>query len=975
MTLPRITQPKNSKTRRRSVAQSGYGFVMLLLFVGSTVLIGASMSLMMGPSSSLGGVSQNNLSARSIAERGMETVLTDIQTQLSAGNTVDTSYTYPVTSVTMPQDPTALGGATVAIGSFSGAITYARTNTYLVRVTATVNGVTTTLSRLVQMNRMTPVLDNITAPNVAFGMRKLRSAYGGSAIRVRRSSDDTEQDIGFDANGNLDMDSLRSFLSVSTLPMDSVSGSKAAAFGLRRLRNGYTGGVAITVRRSSDNTSQPIGFTSAGDLDIDSLLSFVGSGTGYVTTWHDQSGNGVDATQVTTTKQPTIVVNGQLNRVNNRPAILYDGVDDVLTFNRTIADNFSIVASYSVNAGVGASDTTWANHAGIVDAYAGVNTNGFGISVDNSGNIYAGMGNPDTSVSIANPGYNDNRMHWLGISRTQNYNGTNVVSFLSLQGDNNSFALSTSNQNSLTSAGSIAIGRLQTGTTASLNGYVGEVLVYTASLMPSSLWTLRRNAAWYFNQAPEVVSTDYPLDIVNTNSAILPTAAYSLRKLRSAYAGSAINVRRSSDNATTDIGFDSLGNLDTQALLTWTGSGNSAYITKWYDQSGNGNDVSQATAGNQPVIINAGSLYHFHGRPYVDFPSASYGLPLTQINGIGDYSAFTVRAGTANGAFASLRGSASRLLIGVWQGGGVGWFFANGGAGNVYTTTAHREVYWTGDAASGAMVRSGSSYSSYNQGASTGTTVGGDGGAALNFTSLGGNAAGTMFESLFYSSALSTTDRQTIEKSLLNYYAMPTPTAYVTKWYDQSGNGNDAVQTNPTLQPTLTLPRYGVFNNRPTINFNGGQYLTVSAGMPTNANYSKVAVFSYYSNTVLNNIISAGTAGGHALYTGGGTNLVLHHNVNFATTASNTLLSNTHYAVAATYQESGKLGTLYLSNTSKGTGAAASSNTTATIQIGAYQGMSFLKGTVSEAMVFARVLTAPERTLFYNDERAYYGAQ
>lgn len=973
MTLPQRIQP-NPKMRRRSVAQAGYGLVMLLLFVASTVLIGASMSLLMGPSSSLGGVSQDNLSARSIAERGMETVLADIQTQVSAGNTVDTSYVYPVTNVTMPQDPTALGGATVTVGSFSGAITYARTNTYLVKITATVNSATTTLSRLVQMNRMAPVLDNITAPNVAFGLRKLSSAYGGSAIRVRRSSDDTEQDIGFDANGGLDMDSLRSFLSVSTLPMDSVSGSKAAAFGLRRLRNGYTGGMAINVRRSSDSATQDIGFTSAGYLDVDSLLSFVGTGTGYVATWYDQSGNGTDATQATASKQPTIVVNGQLNMVNNRPAILYDGVDDVLTFNRTISDDFSIIVSYSVNAGVGASDTTWANHAGIVDAYAGANTNSFGISVDNSGNIYAGMGNPDTSVSIANPGYNDNRMHWLGISRTKNHTGSNVVSYFSLQGDNNSFALSTSNQNALTSASSIAIGQLQTATTASLNGYVGEVLVYSTSRTPSSLWTLRRNAAWYFNQSPDVVSTNYPLDIVNTNSAILPTAAYSLRKLRSAYAGSAINVRRSSDNATTNIGFDNLGNLDVQTLLTWTGSGNSAYITKWYDQSGNGRDASQATAGNQPILVNAGSLYSSHGRPYAYFPSGSYTLGLTQINGIGDYSAFFIQATSYSAVFTALAGT-NRSLIAIWQGGGNGWFLANDGA-NIYTTTyANRETAWTADATSGAIIRSGSNYTSYNQGAHSGTTVGGGGGTTFNFNSVGGYQMGTMFEALFYSSTLGTTDRQTMEKSMLNYYAMPTPTAYVTKWYDQSGNGNDAVQTSPILQPTLTLPRYGVFNNRPTINFNGGQYLTVSAGMPTNADYSKVAVFSYYSTTVLNNIISAGTAGGHALYTGGGTNLVLYHNVNFANTASNTLLQNTHYAVAATYQESGKLGTLYLSNISKGTGTAASSNTNATLQIGAYQGMSFLKGTVSEAMVFGRILTAKERTLFYNDERAYYGTQ
>jgi hypothetical protein len=47
--------------------------------------------------------------------------------------------------------------------------------------------------------------------------------------------------------------------------------------------------------------------------------------------------------------------------------------------------------------------------------------------------------------------------------------------------------------------------------------------------------------------------------------------AYSLRKLRTAYSGMAIRVRRGVDNAEQDIGFDSLGNLDTEALLDFNG--------------------------------------------------------------------------------------------------------------------------------------------------------------------------------------------------------------------------------------------------------------------------------------------------------------------------------------------------------------------------------------------------------------------
>jgi hypothetical protein len=86
-------------------------------------------------------------------------------------------------------------------------------------------------------------------------------------------------------------------------------------------------------------------------------------------------------------------------------------------------------------------------------------------------------------------------------------------------------------------------------------------------------------------------------------------AAYSLRKLRAAYTGSAIEVRRT-NNDVADIGFTSTGELDTAALLAFTGTGalDNGFITKWYDQSGNGRNATQTLALSQPKIVNAGSV-------------------------------------------------------------------------------------------------------------------------------------------------------------------------------------------------------------------------------------------------------------------------------------------------------------------------------------------------------------------------------
>jgi hypothetical protein len=96
-------------------------------------------------------------------------------------------------------------------------------------------------------------------------------------------------------------------------------------------------------------------------------------------------------------------------------------------------------------------------------------------------------------------------------------------------------------------------------------------------------------------------------------------AAYSLRKLRTEYLGAAINVRRSSDSATQDIGFTASGDLDTVTLLAFVGVGNNGFVTTWYDQSGNGRNATQATAGSQPQIVSNGAIQTENGRPTLRF--------------------------------------------------------------------------------------------------------------------------------------------------------------------------------------------------------------------------------------------------------------------------------------------------------------------------------------------------------------------
>ncbi len=97
------------------------------------------------------------------------------------------------------------------------------------------------------------------------------------------------------------------------------------------------------------------------------------------------------------------------------------------------------------------------------------------------------------------------------------------------------------------------------------------------------------------------------------------TAAYSVRKLRTAYTGPAMRVRRFSDNTEQDIGFDSNGDLDTAAITSFVGA-NDASIVAWYEQSGQASDwnLAQPTTTRQPRITDSsGTIYALNGKPSI----------------------------------------------------------------------------------------------------------------------------------------------------------------------------------------------------------------------------------------------------------------------------------------------------------------------------------------------------------------------
>jgi hypothetical protein len=111
------------------------------------------------------------------------------------------------------------------------------------------------------------------------------------------------------------------------------------------------------------------------------------------------------------------------------------------------------------------------------------------------------------------------------------------------------------------------------------------------------------------------IKTASLLDHYNISSGL--GAAWSLRKLKTSYNGPCIQVRRSVDNTTQDIGFVN-DSVDISSLIIFADSGN-AFITKFYDQSDNGKILAQPSLSNQPIIVESGSIILQDGKPAIKF--------------------------------------------------------------------------------------------------------------------------------------------------------------------------------------------------------------------------------------------------------------------------------------------------------------------------------------------------------------------
>jgi hypothetical protein len=192
---------------------------------------------------------------------------------------------------------------------------------------------------------------------------------------------------------------------------------------------------------------------------------------------------------------------------------------------------------------------------------------------------------------------------------------------------------------------------------------------------------------------PTPTATPIPL-LLDTYPSLL---AYSLRKLRTAYTGSAIRVRRESDNAEQDIGFVN-NELDTASLSSFVGS-SSASITKWYNQGSTGDvdNFNQTSAGSQPKFVLSG----------VTYTAGTLNKPTIYFNGGVD---FNTSGATAFGA----QNNATGFVVGQRTGGDNPGIFLASGSFKLDLSSSSFQFDTGGGNTTGSF---GTAWNTYTQGA------------------------------------------------------------------------------------------------------------------------------------------------------------------------------------------------------------------------------------------------------------------
>jgi hypothetical protein len=382
----------------------------------------------------------------------------------------------------------------------------------------------------------------------------------------------------------------------AALLLDTYTGA-AFAYSTRLLRTAYTGDI-MRVRRASDSVEADVGFDASNELSLTSPISNTSDAQSYtdladfvdhtgtptsafVGKWYDQAGSS-DADQSTASSQAKMYDSSTgLIAENGKAAIQTDGTDDTFDVSHSqAATDYSFVyvmkrqntSSWLLDIQTGRMVIDASNNALYFDGSFRGSANGASADMKL---YFLNLKSPSSGAQYINGSADQ-----TGLSYTQKAMGGDIRFFgqydasgRRVQSITQEFIVWPTDQGTSN----------RTGIEENINS---NYLIYQPTDAPTS-----------------GLLADY------TGAA----AAYSVRQL-SDKAVIALRIRRDSDDEETNIGFDSNGDLDTTAISDFCDTAN-GYVTRWWDQSTNGNHADQATDTSQPQIYNGTAVITENSKP------------------------------------------------------------------------------------------------------------------------------------------------------------------------------------------------------------------------------------------------------------------------------------------------------------------------------------------------------------------------
>ena len=329
-------------------------------------------------------------------------------------------------------------------------------------------------------------------------------------------------------------------------------------------------------------------------------------------------------------------------------------------------------------------------------------------------------------------------------------------------------------------------------------------------------------------------STDI-VGVVPSTPLILDTytgaaVAYSLRKLRNDYSGSAIRVRRSSDNTEQDIAFSG-NDLDTQTMLDFVGYNLWTYSEEWdnavwskvqLNTTGTPSYIDVETAPDSTltadkIIENTISATHLTARQFAVTNGVTYNVSVYLKSGgrdarvtsaISTLATYQVDVDLTNGTLSGNTFPTSPVLDSV----GSGWYRLS------YSVTADN-----------TQTRTAISILTKN-------------GASTNY--LGNGTSGVY---VWGAQISQTSTVKTYQKTV----ATAGGNGFVATWYDQSTNANNSTQATAANQAQIVLSGALILDadtNKITSTWTTDRY-NLTSGISPNTKYLSISMFKRTATT------------------------------------------------------------------------------------------------------------------------------